>query len=88
MDGSGRWINGDIEGVLLFDLLVGYEKTAIHELEDSSLSTVAAHETDIEKLDVEDIDQAWIDEPSTFVRYSIRDVEAMVLIDKERGVLA
>jgi len=88
MNGSGSWINSDIEGLLLFDMLKGFEKASIHELDDSRLETVASEVTDIEKLDIDGIDDAWIDDPSTFVEYSIRDTEAVVEIDNERGILA
>lgn len=87
MDGSGKWINGDIEGVLLFDLLTAYEKCQIHELSDSRLETVAAAETDIEKLSIDGIDDAWVSRPSEFVEYSIRDVEAIVAINDAVGIL-
>lgn len=86
MDGSGRFMNGDVEGPILLDLLTAYEKAQIHELDDSSLETVAAAETDMEKLDVDE-QQAWVDDPEDFVRYSIRDVEAMTAINREVGVI-
>lgn len=87
MNGDGSWMYGDLKGRILFDLLDGYEKTQIHELDSYALEHVARQETDIEKLDVEDIDEAWANDPRKFVRYNLRDVEAMVEIDQSRGVL-
>lgn len=87
MNGNGSWVNEDLKGRILFDLLAGYEKTIVNELPTYSLEYVAKEETDIEKLSVEDIDTAWRDDPETFVKYNLIDVKAMVLIDQNRGIL-
>lgn len=88
MSGDGSWINSDLKGMMLFDMMVGVEKTSVHELKSYALSNVAAELLDIDKLDVGDIDNAWENAPEKFVKYNIRDTEAVVEIDREVGILA
>lgn len=78
---GGRWVNGDVTGVHLFDLLEGYKKSQYTELKSHTLEDVAAEETDIEKLDVDE-QTAWLNDPEAFVEYNVRDVEACVAINK------
>lgn len=81
-ENKGRWVNGDVTGVHLFDLLEGYKKSQYTELKSFSLEDVAEEETDIKKLDVDE-QSAWLDDPESFVEYNIRDVEACVAINEE-----
>ena len=82
MNGSGNWINSDLKGRILFDMLQGYEKTQVHELDSYSLDAVASKELDIDKLDVEDIDAVWESDPRRFQQYVLRDVQALVGINE------
>lgn len=94
MDGDGQFINSDLKGRLLADLMVMYEKTAIHELDSKRLEDVATAEgVSVGKLSIEDaidvpadepaIDFAWANHPDVFVEYSLRDVRAAVAINRE-----
>jgi DNA polymerase elongation subunit (family B) len=87
MDGDGQWINSDLKGVVLFDLLDGYKKTQFHELDSYSLANVAAEETQYDKLAVGDIDEVWQEDPEQFVEYVLRDCQATVAINEEVGVV-
>ena len=88
MDGNGSWLNSDLKGVVCFDMLDGVRKTQIHELDSYSLKNVAKQMLDdTEKLDVEDIDDAWKTDPQKFVEYNRVDVEVVVDINKEVGIL-
>jgi DNA polymerase elongation subunit (family B) len=92
MNGEGRWMNSDLKGIMIFDLLEGFEKTQVHELESFSLENVAATVLDdMEKLDVNEA-VAWRNDPEMFLKYSVRDVEATVQIDQQfndgGGILA
>lgn len=70
-----------VEGVELFDLMDAYEKTQIHELRSYALGYVAQKECGYGKEDIDDISKAWINNPVDFLKYNIRDTEAMVEID-------
>lgn len=94
MDGEGSWINSSLKGRLLVDLLTMYKKTEIHELSSYRLEDVAAAEdVSVGKLSIEDeidvpdnepaIDYAWREHPDVFTKYSLRDVQAAVGINRE-----
>jgi intein/homing endonuclease len=94
MNGNGNWINSDLKGRLLIDLMEMYKKCKIHELPSYSLEDVAEEEeVAVGKLSLEDtldvpegepaIDYAWKEYPETFVEYSVRDVKAAVGVNSE-----
>lgn len=94
MSGDGSWINGNLKGRLLLDLLVMYKKCKVHELSSYKLEDVAKEEgVSVGKLSIENeidvphdvpsIDYAWENHPSVFCRYSLRDVKATVGINRE-----
>lgn len=87
MGGEGAWLNSDLKGMIAFDYLDAFKKASYTELKSNSLENVAAEILDdMEKLDVEE-HVAWREDPETFVQYSLRDVEAVVAIDNEVGLL-
>jgi|APHM01.1.fsa_nt_gi DNA polymerase elongation subunit (family B) len=85
-DGGGRFVNSDVGGIHLFDMLAGYKKSQYVSLESYDLGTVAAEETYLEKLDVDE-QVAYREDPETFVQYNKRDVEATVAINNEVGLI-
>ena len=85
-NGGGRFINSDITGVHVFDLLKAYEKSQYTELKSSKLENVAAEETEMEKLDVDE-QHAWVHDPERFTKYVSRDTEATVAINEEVNLL-
>lgn len=70
-----------VEGMELFDLLEAYEKTQIHELKQKKLDYVAAKELGYGKEDIGDLDEAYKHDTCQFLKYNIRDTEALVEID-------
>lgn len=86
IDPNGRFINGDVHGVHVFDLLAAYKKSQYTELKSHGLEDVAAAETDLEKLDVDE-QVAWETDPQRFCEYNIRDVAATVAINDEVQLL-
>jgi DNA polymerase I len=78
------------KGIGFFDMMQAYKKTTWSEpkggwgLENISETELPFSEG---KLDIEDIDSAWRDEPSTFLEYNIRDVQAVEGINKAAGVV-
>lgn len=72
-----------VKGVNMVDMMPAYEKTQIHELDSKKLDDVAADELDRGKDDIDGgFHEVWSDDLDTFVEYNIRDVEAVVEIDK------
>ena len=86
-DGFGGQPTPQIKGVIPFDLLEAYRKTQIHELRSYALDSVAEYELGEGKEDIGDIDAAWEDDPHLFVTYNIRDVEAVVEIERSQNIL-
>ena len=94
MSGDGSFINSQLKGRLLLDLMELYDKTVVHELDSYRLTDVASKEdVDVGKLDLGEeidvpddaveIDYAWKEHPAVFVDYSVRDVQACVGINNE-----
>jgi len=76
-----------IGGREMFDMLQAYKKTQIHEKRSYALGYIAEEELGYGKEDVADLDEGWLHEPVEFMRYNIRDVEAVVEIEKSKNVL-
>lgn len=85
-DPDGWYINSDVNGIHIFDLLAAYKKSQYTELKSYKLEDVAAAETDLEKLDVDE-QEAWREDPVSFCEYNIRDVRATVAINDEVNIL-
>lgn len=70
-----------VDGIELFDMLRAYEKTQIHELDQKSLEFVAKKELGMGKETIGDLNEAWMHNPVEFLKYNIRDSEAVLQID-------
>lgn len=78
------------KGVGFFDMMQSYKKTTWSEPKGGwSLDNISTSELPLDagKLEIEDIDNAWQDEPAEFLKYNIRDVQAVVGIDQSAGVV-
>ena len=76
-----------IGGREMFDMLQAYKKTQIHEKRSYSLGAIAEEELGYGKEDIEDLDEGWLHNPVEFIRYNIRDTEAVHKIESEKSVL-
>jgi len=86
---DGNW-GPSGKGVGFFDMLKGYKKTQWQKPKGGySLDNISDKELvgEATKLDIEDIDSAWRDDPATFLKYNIRDVQAVVGIDESAEVV-
>jgi len=76
-----------VDGREMFDMLQAYKKTQIHEKRSYALGAIAEDELGYGKEDVADLDEGWLHEPVEFMKYNIRDVQAVVQIEEAKGVL-
>lgn len=76
-----------IGGREMFDMLQAYKKTQIHEKRSYSLGAIAEDELGYGKEDIDDLDEGWLHDPVQFIKYNIRDVEAVHKIEAEKSVL-
>lgn len=84
---DGSW-GPRAKGVEFFDMLKSYKKTQWQKPKGGyGLENISQKEGVVEKLDIEDIDDAWREDLGTFLEYNIRDVEAVVGIDQSAEVL-
>jgi len=84
---DGNW-GPDGKGVGFFDMLKAYKKTQWQKPKGGySLENIASKELDMGKEDIDDIDTAWRDDPATFLKYNMRDVQAVVGIDQAAEVV-
>ncbi len=81
---GGRAVAGGRE---MFDMLQAYKKTQIHEKRSYSLEYIAQEELGQGKEDIADLDEGWLHNPVEFMKYNVRDVSAVVEIEKAQGVL-
>ena len=85
VSGRGSAVVGGRE---LFDMLQAYEKTQIHEKESYALDAIAEDELGYGKEEVEGgLDHGWLHEPDDFIKYNIRDVEAVIEIEEVKGII-
>jgi DNA polymerase I len=84
----GEYGEAKVTGVELIDLMQAYKKTQVHDLESYSLDFVANKELGVGKEEIEGLDEGYFYEPEKFVDYNIRDVEALVEINEESGVIS
>jgi DNA polymerase I len=83
----GEYGEAKVTGVELIDLMQAYKKTQVHDLESYSLDFVANKELGVGKEEIEGLDEGYFYEPEKFIDYNIRDVEALVEINEEAGVI-
>jgi len=76
-----------IGGREMFDMLQAYKKTQIHEKRSYALGYIADDELGYGKEDIEDLDNGWLHSPVEFMKYNIRDVEAVHKIESSKSVL-
>lgn len=77
-----------VKGIELFDMLEAYKETQFHEKKSYSLEYIANDELGFGKEDVADIDEAWMHDPTQFVKYNLRDSEAVVGIEQSQQILS
>jgi DNA polymerase elongation subunit (family B) len=76
------------KGVQFFDMMKAYKKTQFSKPNGGyGLENIASKELDYGKEDIDDIDEAYFNDPRTFIKYNMRDVSAVVGIDESAGVL-
>jgi DNA polymerase I len=76
-----------VSGTEMFDMLQAYKKTQIHEKRSYSLEYIAQQELGYGKEDIDNLDEGWLHNPENFIKYNIRDTEAVVEIEKSKSVL-
>lgn len=87
--GRGQNLTASGKGIIFFDMMEAYEKTQWSEPDGGwGLENISEMELPVDgaKLDVEDIDRTWKEEPAAFCEYNLRDVQAVVAIDAAVGV--
>jgi DNA polymerase elongation subunit (family B) len=93
---SSRWNDPVVDGVTMFDMLEGYQKTQIHKLKSKTLEYVAQKECGYGKEDFEEevpesaenaYTYAWKHNPIGFLQYNHRDVEAVVEIEASQSII-
>jgi len=76
-----------VKGIELFDMLGAYKETEYHKKSSYSLDAIASEELGTGKAEMQDIDGAWENHPTKFVKYSLRDTEAVVKIEQATDIL-
>lgn len=76
-----------VKGRQMFDMMQAYKKTQIHEKRSYALDAIAEDELGYGKEDIDDLDEGWLHDPETFVKYNIRDTQAVVDIERSKKVL-
>ena len=85
---SRGWGDPTIKGVTCLDMLNGYKKLSRHKLKSGKLDDIAVEELGQGKIDLEyEYAEMWRHEPIDFMRYNIRDVEAVVEIEAKKDIL-
>ena len=76
------------KGVEMFDMMKAYKKTQFSKPNGGyGLENIASKELDYGKEDIDDIDEAYVEDPRTFLTYNMRDVSAVVGIDDSAEVI-
>jgi DNA polymerase I len=84
-----EWPEAVVDGLCLFDMYEAYEKTQYRELDSQKLDDVAEAELGYGKVELgESFDDAWHNHPIKFLRYNVRDVEAVVKIEQKSELIA
>jgi DNA polymerase I len=83
---DGGW-GPDGKGIVFFDMMKAYKKTQFSKPNGGyGLDNIANRELGFGKEDMDDIDSAWRDEVELFLKYNMRDVQAVIEIDESAGV--
>jgi DNA polymerase elongation subunit (family B) len=77
-----------VKGRQMFDMLQAYKKTQIHEKRSYALDYISNEELGYGKEDVLGYDEGWLHEPVDFMKYNIRDVQAVVEIEESKSILS
>jgi len=82
-------ISYSLQDISTLDMLSAYRKTQYRELDSYTLDSVAEAELGFGKVEFagDELDAAWRDEPVEFLAYNARDVQAVVGIEREAGLL-
>lgn len=84
---NDRYFNNQVKGIQCWDALSAFKKMQIHDLKSYSLDAVATEVLGYGKTEIESTDHAYEHEPELFTQYSLRDVEAVVEILEEEGLV-
>lgn len=79
-----------LKGVCTLDMLDAYKKTQFRNLSSYKLDAVAEAELGRGKIDLagDELDEAWSDSPIEFFVYNLRDVEAVVEIERTCALMS
>lgn len=87
------WMYGDeprpnqyLKGVVEWDLLDAFRKSQTHNLKKYTLDYVAEKYLGEGKEDADDLNKMWQMRPEKFLKYSIRDVEALVELESHEDL--
>ncbi|MFC4990342.1 DNA polymerase domain-containing protein [Saliphagus infecundisoli] len=83
-----NWGGPDIKGRVVFDLLYGYQRMVISELDSYRLDAVGEAELGVGKERYAgDIGDLWEDDPTQLLEYNLRDVELCVELDRQQNIV-
>ena len=85
---EGKYLNPQIDGVVLFDLFKYYKKINLAQIPSYSLENVGQEEFGEGKIeDPRDPGELWKEDPEKLVEYNIKDVELCVRIEQKRELV-
>jgi DNA polymerase, archaea type len=83
-----NWGGPDIKGRVVFDLLYGYQRMVISELDSYRLDAVGEAELGVGKERYAgNIGDLWEDDPTQLLAYNLRDVELCVELDRQQEII-
>lgn len=85
---DGNWLNPNINGVVIFDLLKYYKKINLNQLPSYSLDNISKEELGEGKVDVRDLDKCWREDTKKFIEYNVRDIELCIRIEEKRELIS
>jgi len=74
-------------GRQFFDMLQAYKKTQIHEKRSYALDYISKEELGYGKEEIAGYDEGWLNHPVKFMKYNIRDVQAVIEIEQSKSIL-
>ena len=84
---DGNWLNPQINGVVLFDVMKYYKQINLNEIPSYSLDNVAKEELGEGKVEVKDHMECWKKTPLDFIKYNIKDIELAKMIEEKRELI-
>lgn len=82
------YFGSKVKGLAVFDMLMAYKESKFSELDSFSLEDVAQEELGEGKItDNRDLYKIWRNDTQKFVDYNIRDVELVVRLEEEQGII-